>query len=97
MLRQVDANVDRILTAELAVNVSLAFGTFLIASDVNVMDMLRVVIPRLGLVSIVAIIQLGTIAIVATTHTMVIPESVQIFHAELVLVRVSFCNVVCTS
>ena len=88
MLKQDDANVDRILMEERAVNVNLAFGTSLIVNDASAMAMLKVVIPRLVRVSIAEIILLDTIVIDALRHIMVILGSVWIFHVERVLAQV---------
>lgn len=76
MLKQDDANVDRILMEERAVNVNLAFGISLIVNDANAMAMLKVVIPRLVRVSIAETILLDTIVIDALRHIMVILGSV---------------------
>ena len=88
MLKQDDANVDRILMEERAVNVNLAFGTSLIVNDASAMVMLKVVIPRLVRVSIAEIILLDTIVIDALRHIMVILGSVWTFHVERVLAQV---------
>lgn len=88
MLKQDDANVDRILMEEHAVNVNLAFGISLIVNDVSAMVMLKVVIPRLVRVSIAEIILLGTIVIDALRHIMAILGSVWTFHVERALVQV---------